>query len=114
MGASGVYGLLIASILFGFFGTANTLIPTEESPMGEVHVNIINSFGDDLDDVSLAVFVYDEGEKQESPMVDIDDRSVRSFLIPIDVIPEEGYVPIRVVIRNDDIREVKHIWVRSG
>ena len=78
-----------------------------------VLVNILTSRTMDVDDASVLVYTYDFG-RVGSSMVDADENEYGSSVVLIDA-PSGGYYePIRVVLQNDDMREVKHVWTWMG
>ena len=78
-----------------------------------VLVNVLTSRTADVDDASVRVYAYDSG-RVGSGMVDADENEYGSSVVLIDAPNEGHYEPLRVVLQNDGVREVKHVWTWIG
>ncbi len=104
-------GLVLSIMMFGFFGIANAGIPFGEDDEFFVHMNILSSHEEDIDDATVRAYVYETGQYSRSPEFDVDKGSSTAQLIQFEISePRTDYEPVRVVILNKDIREVRHIW----
>ena len=78
-----------------------------------VLVNILSSRSMEVDDAKVKVYMYDSGTVGSTTM-DIDENEYGSAVVLVDA-PDEGYYePVRVVLQNDEMREVKHVWTWVG
>ena len=107
--------LMLTFMVFGFFGTANTGIPFGEDDELYVHLNILSDQDEDIDDASLRTFVYGTGQFSPSQKLDVDVNDIDSQTIRYDHWHQDNdFEPVRVVIQNNDMRAVKHVWAWMG
>ncbi|HIJ18920.1 TPA: hypothetical protein HA372_04520 [Candidatus Woesearchaeota archaeon] len=110
-------GLLLGIALFAFFGATNMPVPFDRDSLF-VHVNILNQQDRDIDDASLTGYIYANSGASRPIGMDIDARTTSpgllQFVIPAAPQQQPGYEPVRVVLRNDDVMAVKHVWVWMG
>lgn len=113
-------GLLLGTTffaLFAFLGAANMPVPFDRDSLF-VHVNILNQQDRDIDDASLTGYIYANSGVSRPIRMDIDSRTTSSgllqFVIPAASRQQPGYEPVRVVLRNDDVMAVRHVWVWVG
>ncbi len=78
-----------------------------------VLVNILSSRSMEVDDARIKVYTYDSGIVGGT-MMDIDENEYGSAVVLIDALNEGDYEPVRVVLQNDEMREVKHVWTWIG
>ena len=78
-----------------------------------VLVNILSGSADDIDDARVKVFTYDFGTVGSS-MMDADKNDYDSALVILDSPAMGDYEPVRVVLQNDKMREIKHVWTWIG
>ena len=97
-------------LVFGLIGMIRGMDPVSPGDLFFMHVNIDNDSGENLDDLSVKVVIYDLGVFIKTGSFDLNDREVDGkFLfwdVPLGTKP--GYYWARITVSNDDVREVKH------
>ena len=97
-------------VVFGLIGMIRGMDPVSSGDLFFMHVNIDNDSGEDLDDLSVKVVIYDLGIFIKTGSFDLNDREVDGkclfWDVPLGTKP--GYYLSRITVSNDDVREVKH------
>lgn len=98
-------------VLFGVVFSLDSDVLYQDEHM--VLINILSPYDSEVDDTTLRIYTYDEGfigsTRMDANEGEYDDAIVR-FRPPL----SGHYEPVRVVLWNDDMREVKHVWTWVG
>ena len=96
-------------LMFGLIGAIR--ISDNADDLFFMHVNVNNEGDEDLDDLSVRVLIYDLGIILQSTPFDLDDGDSTGKLIFWDtpsLYAEPGSYLARIIVSNDDVREVRH------
>ena len=104
--------VFLVLVLLSFFGMIRSNEPVVSGDELEMHINIVNDLGSDLDDVHVSMFIYDLGVEVNSNTFDIDGKDSAGRLLYWDTsgIAAGDYLA-RIVASNDDFRNVKHRYI---
>jgi hypothetical protein len=78
-----------------------------------VLVNILSPSDAEVDDANVRVYAYDEGIVS-SVRMDANEGEYDDAIVRFKPSNRGDYEPVRVVLQNDDMREVKHVWTWVG
>ncbi len=76
-------------------------------------VNILSPYDAEIDDANLRIYTYDEGFVGSTRM-DANEGEYDDALVRFEPPRKGHYEPVRVVLWNDDMREVRHVWTWVG
>jgi hypothetical protein len=103
--------LMFSIIAFTVIVSLDSDVWTDDSHI--VLVNILAKNGERIDDADVKVYVYDHGA-YESSRVDVPENKMRSAHVPLEIGNGGDYEPVRVVLWDNNQREVKHVWTWIG
>ncbi len=104
--------VFLVLVLLSFFGMIRSNEPVARGDELEMHVNIVNDLGHDLDDVHISMFIYELGVEVNSGTFDIDGKDSVGRLLYWGTkgVPAGDYLA-RIVASNDDFRNVKYRYI---
>ena len=104
--------VFLVLVLLSFFGMIRSNEPVARGDELEMHVNIVNDLGHDLDDVQVSMFIYELGVEVNSGTFDIDGKDNAGKLLYWGTkgVPAGDYLA-RIVASNDDFRNVKYRYI---
>jgi hypothetical protein len=78
-----------------------------------VLLNILSPSDGEVDDAKIHIYTYDEGFVSSTRM-DADEGEYDDAIVQFNPLASSYYEPVRVVLQNDEMREVKHVWTLIG
>jgi len=101
--------LILVLLSFGMIRSNEPVVSGDEL---EMHVNIVNYLGSDLDGVHISMFIYELGVLVDTDNFDIDgkDNAGRLLYWGTRGVPAGDYL-VRITASNDDFRNVKHRYI---
>ncbi len=103
--------LLFTTMIFATMVSLDSDVFLDDSQM--VLVNILSQHDKSINDATVQVYSYDDGEVS-SALFDVGKSRYQSLVVGIDAQETPDYEPVRVVIRDNDVNEVKHVWTWVG